>query len=360
VVAQTWSANGNGGRVVIYFGTNAGTFTTSDAIELRGDTTTRIGQTAQVIKDITGDGLDELAIAAPLFTSNRGRLFIYKGRDRAGWVALRTATDATTAVPYIPVNTTTADYVIDGPSPALVSPAGNSWGQNRRGLISVSDLDNDTFPDLAIPTSRGTINKYRVYGSATIKGTVAPAVLDATSAYRLEISDTATTDNSSLAGLGTSAVGNQDFMLSSGSDFAVSYPSLGGGGQVWLYSALTAATTPTLNPSVTTKITGPLTFGAAMSIAPVDGDTTGDVLAATNLVSGNSAWLLYQNLGQFETSSNLGGGPIFWVTRFEGLGLTGSASNKIGSTCLLTDVSGDGLNDVVLGDSQTGEVRVWK
>lgn len=360
VVGQTWTASGNAGRAVLFFGTTAPTFTVADSIEFRGETTIRIGSTVQIIRDITGDGRDEIAIAAPLFSANRGRIFIYRGRDRADWLTIRTSTDGTTLVPFIPVNTTTADYVIDGPLPLLVSPAGNAFGQNRRGLISINDLDGDTFPDVALPTSRASINRYRVFGSATIKTSSGAAPLDSSSAFRLEISESTIADNSSLSGLGAVAMGNADLFGSSPSaDLVLSYPGLGGGGQLLLFSALAAPTTPTLNPTVTQRITGPLTFGSSLAAATVDGDSTTDILAATSLISGNTAWLVYQSTAQFE-SGPLGGAGVFWVTRFDATTITGNANSRLGAASVLADVSGDSLNDVILGDSQIGEVRLWK
>lgn len=359
VVGQTHTGT-TGGRAVLYFGTTAATLTTSDAIEFRGDSTTRIGQTVRIIRDITGDGRDEIAIAAPTFSANRGRVFIYRGRDRADWLTIRTSTDATTMVPYIPVGTANADYVIDGPSPLLVSPAGNTFGQNRRGLISVNDLDGDTFPDVAIPTSRGSINRYRVYGSATIKTSTGAAPLDGTSSYRLEVTETAIADNSNLAGVGTAAVANVDVFDSTAADMVVSYPGPGGGGQLLLYSALAAPSTPTVNPSMYQRLTGPLTFGASVAVGRVDSNTSGDILASTGLTSGNSVWLLYQLTSGLYESGTFGVAPSFWVTRFDATTITGNANSRLGAACVLTDVSGDGAVDVVLGDSQVGEVRLWR
>ncbi|MGV3621892.1 MAG: beta strand repeat-containing protein [Archangium sp.] len=357
VVAQTWSASGNAGRVVIFFGTTAATLSAADSIELRGDTNTRVGQTARILKDIDGDGLDELAIAAPLFNSNQGRVFIYKGRSRAAWATLRNATDPATSVPYVQVSTATADWVIDGPTPVLVTPAGNAFGQNRRGLVSTPDFDGDGRPDVAIPTSRGTINRYRVYSSTAIRASSGASPLSASN-FRLEISETPTVDNSNTAGVGVATqVGN--FVDSNAEDLVTSYPGAGGGGQILIYSAITAPTTPTLNPTVTTRLVGPLTWGQAISLAPVDGDSTSDLLAGTTQATNNTAWLLYQHLAAFETA-NVGGGPVFFVSKFDAAVISGNANSRLGSVNQLIDVSGDGLADVILGDSIAGEVRIWK
>lgn len=357
VVSQQWTGGTFGGRVVLFFGTTETTLSVGDSIEFRGDSTTRIGQSAAVLRDITGDGLDELAIAAPLYSSSRGRVFIYRGRSRADWLLLRTATDATSMVPFIPVGTANADYVVDGPSPLLST--GNSFGQNRRGLISVNDLDGDTFPDLAIPTSRGTINRYRVYGSSLIKTSSGAVPLDATNNYRLEISEPPTTDASFVAGMGAAALGNADRFGSSGEDLVVAWPGAGGGGQILLFSALLAPSNPTVNPSVATRLVGPLTFGQAISMGPLDGDSTHDLVSATNAASANVAFVVYQRGGSFETGQ-LGSATNFWVSRVDGPLLTGNANSRLGVSSAIVDLSGDGNSDLVLGDSNTGEVRVWR
>lgn len=359
VVAQTWSANGNGGRVVIYFGTTSATISTTDAVELRGDTNNRIGQTAQIVKDFTGDGLDELAIAAPLFSSNRGRVFIYRGRTQSAWAALRTSTDATTMVSYVPVSAATADFVVDGPSPILVSPAGNAFGQNRRGLVSTNDLDGDSLPDVAIPMSRGTINRYRVFGSAAIAASSGTMPLDSTGGFRLEISEPPITDNANTAGVGAAAIAGQDFIGSAAADLLVSYPGVGGGGRLLVYSALLAPTNPTINPTMALQITGPLTFGVAVGQGRLNGDGLSDIVASTELTSANATWVLYPNLGAFETGV-VGTAPWFFASKLDGQAITGNANSRLGSAILVTDVSGDGLQDLVLGDSITGEVWIWR
>ncbi len=360
LVASLGSATPVFGRAVLYFGTTASALVAADAIEFRGlDTNNRIGTalatSAAIIRDITGDGLAEIAFAAPGQATNRGRVLIYRGRDRAGWVALRTATDTTVVpnVPYIPVSGATADYVIDGPLPALIAASSNAFGQNRRGLVSVNDLDGDTFPDLAIPTSRSTINKYRIFGSAAIKASTGAAPLDATTAYVQELSLPVGTDNSTVSGVGSVTLANADFFGSTGADLVTTFSGGAGGGQVLLYSALTAAPA---NPTPTV-LSGPLTFGSMLAMGTLDGDATQDLVTATALTTGNLAWVLYQHGGTFETAA-LESSPVFWVTRLNGQTVTGNSASRVGSASLVTDIGGN--NALVLGDFVVGEVRIWR
>jgi hypothetical protein len=347
------------GRAVLYFGTTAATFTVSDAIEFRGlDTNNRIGTalatSAQIIRDISGDGLDEIAFAAPSQSSNRGRILIFRGRSRSAWAALATATD-TTVVPnlaYVPVSAATADYVIDGPTPLLVSPAGNAFGQNRRGLISVNDIDADGFPDLAVPTSRQTINQYRIIGSAAIKASTGASPLDSTAGYVQLLTRPVGADNSTTSGLASAAFGNIDIYDSSGADLAVSLPGVSpANGLVYLFSSLGG--TPT-SPSPSLTLTGPSRLGSALALGRLDSDTAMDLVASTDNTSNNTVWVLYQRAATFETAI-LDTAPAFWVSKLSGTTITGNSSSRLGSALAVTSVG-----DLVVGDSFVGEVRVWR
>jgi hypothetical protein len=358
VVGQNWTASGNGGRAVIFFGTSAASLSVADSIELRGDSTNRIGLTTRIIRDIDGDGLDELALAAPLFNMNRGRVFIYRGRSRAAWAALRTATDPVTMIQYIPVSEATADHVIDGPSP-LLAAAGNAFGQSRNGFVSVNDLDGDGRPDVGIPTSRASINRYRIFGSATLLASSGAMPLDSTSAFRLELSETPTSDNAITGGVGAAVVGGEDVIDSSAADLVVGYSGKPGAGEVMIYSALSAPTNPTINPPVAVRISGPLTFGATVAVGMLNADAQKEVVAATNATSANRVFVVYPQMGAFE-SGVLGSAPRFWVSTLDGQALTGNPSSRLGASLAIGDVDGDVAHDLVVGDSNTGEVRVWR
>lgn len=361
VVGQIWTASGFGGRAVIFFGNNSGVnLSTANSIELRGDTNNRIGATARIIKDITGDGLDELALAAPAFNSNQGRVFIYRGRTQAQWASARTATDPTTMVPYLPVSATTADFVVDGPSPLLVS-VGNAFGQNRFGLTSVGDINSDGVVDVAIPTSRDTINRYRVLSGAAIAASSGATPLSANT-YLLELSVAAGTNASNVSGLGASSVGNRDLVDSTAVDLVTTHSGAAGGGKVFVYSAPTAMMAG--QPSPIATLTGPLTFGYQVSAGQVNsGDSRPDLVAGQNLATSNLAWIVYQKpTSTFDgTGSNvLGISPAFWVSMFDGLQLSGTTNTSLGKGNALGDLDGNGLSDVVLADDRVGFVYLWR
>lgn len=364
VVAQLWTAAApnNGGRVVIFFGTTGTTIATATSIELRGDSTNRIGQTARIIKDIDGDGLDELAIAAPFFSANQGRVFIYRGRTQAQWAAARTATDPTTMVPYIPVSAATANYVIDGPSPLLVSPAGNAFGQNRWGLVSVGDINADLINDVAIPMSRATINRYRIFSGAALAASTGGSPASAAN-YLLELSTATTTDNAVTNGLGASSIGGRDVVDSVANDLVTSFAGAPGGGKVFVYSAPVAMGTG--QPSPVATVTGPLTFGYQVSVGQLNtGDARADLVVGQGLTASNVSWVVYQQAtSRFDgsgASEVLGTTPAFWVSRFDGATLLGSTNTSLGKSNAVADVDGNGQQDVILSDDRAGSILIWR
>ncbi|MEW5742844.1 MAG: Ig-like domain repeat protein [Myxococcota bacterium] len=361
VVGQIWTSAGFGGRVVLFFGTSSGaTVSTSNSIELRGDGTNRIGNTARIIRDIDGDGLDEVAIAAPAFNSNQGRVFIYRGRTQAQWAAARTATDGVTMVPYIPVSASTANYVIDGPSPILVTN-GNAFGQNRFGFTSVGDINSDTTPDVAIPMSRANINRYRIFSGAALAASTGAMPMSAAT-FLLELSEPAGTNTAVNSGLGASSVGGRDLVDSAAPDLVTSYNGAAGGGRVYVYSAPVAMGTG--QPSPIATITGPLTFGFQVSAGQVNGgDTRADLVVGQGLSTDNVAWIVYQRVGSaFDGTGgqSLGSSPAFWVSRFDGNVISGTTNTSLGKSNGVADVDGNGQADVVLSDDRMGTVVIWR
>ncbi|MCC6336997.1 MAG: hypothetical protein IT380_23765 [Myxococcales bacterium] len=360
VVGQIWTGAGFGGRAVIFFGTtSAASVSTANSIELRGDGTNRIGSTARIIRDIDGDGLDELALAAPSFNSNQGRVFIFRGRTQAQWAAARTATDPTTMVPYIPVSASTANYVIDGPTPLLVAN-GNAFGQNRFGFTSVGDINSDTTPDVAIPMSRSTINRYRIFSGAALAASSGTMPMSAAT-FLLELSETVGTNSAVNSGLGATSVGGRDLVDSTAPDLVTSYNGAGGGGRVYVYSSPVAMGTG--QPAPIATITGPLTFGFQVSAGQVNtADTRADLVVGQGLSTDNVGWVVYQRAGSaFDgTSGSLGTSPAFWVSRFDGNVISGSTNTSLGKSNGVADIDGNGQADVVLSDDRAGTVVIWR
>jgi hypothetical protein len=70
-----------GSRVYIYFGSETG-YDQSPSVEIRGKPATQFGAFVQVVGDIDGDGLPELAVGAP--SEGPGRVYLFKGRTSWG------------------------------------------------------------------------------------------------------------------------------------------------------------------------------------------------------------------------------------------------------------------------------------
>jgi hypothetical protein len=362
----TAAAPNNGGRAVLYFGSSsAAAVDLVQAIEFRGDSTNRIGTTARFIPSIDGDALDEVVLSAPFFgasPTNQGRIFIYRGRTRAAWAALRTSTDPVTSVPFVPVSAATADYVIDGPNPTLTA-TGNSFGQNRLGLMSVGDVNQDGRPDIAIPTSRAQINRYRVFSGAVIAASSGTMPV-AASNFLVELTQLAGTNTAVSSGLGAASAGGVDLTGASRADLLTSFPGAGGGGRVYVYADLAPMGSGSPNPTL--EISGPLNFGAQLSIGRMNGatDTRTDLVVGMGQVSGNFTFVLYQQQGvrPFDGLSPrvLGSTPEFWNSRFDSTSVTGVTNSTLGAANDTGDLNGDGQQDLVLGDRVGGQVRIWR
>jgi hypothetical protein len=91
----------------------------------------------------------------------------------------------------------------------------------------------------------------------------------------------------------------------------------------------------------------------------LNADAQKEVVAATNATSANRVFVVYPQMGAFE-SGVLGSAPRFWVSTLDGQALTGNPSSRLGASLAIGDVDGDVAHDLVVGDSNTGEVRVWR
>ena len=342
------------GRVLVYFGSATGKLDPSKAVEIRGETAT-IGQSARILRDLNGDGLDELAIAAPTLNQNRGRIFIFKGRSQAQWAAAAVATDAASGAKYIPV--TAADWAIDGPTPNLAS-TGNAFGQFRYGLISVPDINGDKVPEVGVPTSRGSINRYRIYSGAAVARSSVAAPLSEAPLWEVSV-PTLASSNGVNSGVGASAV-TGDVTGNSGEDLILGYPTLTGNGQRLLVFADLVATN-TANPTAT--LHGPPGLGIHASLGQVNSaDTALDLLTGTQVNVDSTGWILYQRTSGrgFEGASptTLGTTPAFWVSRFFGPTITKAAMSSLGKSGTLANFGAGTV--VVFGDETNGTVWIWR
>ena len=351
-IGQLWTTTPFSGRVMVYFGSTSDTLSTAQAIEIRGEATIRIGQTAQIIKDINNDQLDELAIAAPLYNANRGRVYVFKGRSQAAWAAARVFPDGGT--PYVPI--TSADFVVDGPTNLLVAQ-GNAFGQNRFGLISVADINSDSVPDVAIPTSRSSIGRYRILSGAAIAASSPASPLLDGGVPLVDLTQATVADTNVTNGFGSCSV-STNLSGATAADLITVYSGAAGGGRVYIYEDLAPGA---VNP--TTTIIGPSSFGYQVVARSLNtADSRIDIVSGQK--TGGLAWILYQQTGariwDGTGTGTIGSTAEFWVSKFDGPTIAGTASTTLGRSVVVCDVDGLDGPDVILGDETVGQVRIWR
>lgn len=344
----------NTGRVFIFFG-GANPIDTTGFIELRGTgTQTLFGRSAQVIPDIDKDGIPELAIGAPAENSGRGRIYIYRGRTRALWLAARTALDG--VVPYVP--TSAATWVIEGPLP--VTGVNNQFALPRLGFSSLGDLNGDTFPDFTASAGSNAVNKVFLFSGNTVQSSTMPVTTGIADAGTPTPDQTLATLSiapgaSSTASFGQSVVGGLSFVNGMGNDLAIAH---GLGTRIYIWPDLVTPVPPT----TTMFIDGPggTFFGNSMVAGRIDGDTTmsptPDLIVGENPPVGaasSSAWIFYSHGGVFDTAA----GQFFQSKSSGAVAATGA----YGSSVAVGDFNNDMKPDVALADpsASPGSVVVW-
>ncbi len=349
VTQRFWPDLAGAGRVFLYFGTTGATIDPVNFIEFRGTLApvAKIGNSARIIKDIDNDGIDDLLLPSPGTSSVQGHVYIFKGRSAAAWRALRTGVDGTTSALYVPISS--ADYVIDGPP-----TQGSGWfARPRFGVTSLGDLNGDGRSEFTIPMGPSVLNELRLYSPSA---NATPTVLQS-------LTLPPSTDATPQDGFGAVAIGGFNLINGSANDLITSWPVAAPlVGEVYIYADLGSSGAPS---TYAVRILGTQRFGSSLSAGSVNtGEMTPsvDLLVGTTQVTNSNAWLLWNHLGSFDTPINTNtGNARFWVTRFDGTALAGGVtSNSVGQTNALTDISGDGLLDVVLADVQNNVVYIWR
>ncbi|MEW6432905.1 MAG: Ig-like domain repeat protein [Myxococcota bacterium] len=351
VVAQSgWSSNV--GRVFIYFGGVGGApIDPAQVIEIRGDTATnRFGTMVSIIRDINGDGLDELAVGSSGFNGNQGRVYIFHGRSRAQWVAASTGVDGTNT--YIPVGAAT--WVLDGPLPLLDATVGNGFGLFRLGNANLGDFTGDSRGDFAVPLSRTSINRVALYSGAAV---VAAGQFDAGVTFpfsgALQVLAQPVQTGTGTNGFGASATGGVDVLGATRTDFVVGQPS---SSVVHIYADLDGSGVAGGAPVA--SIAGTSSFGTSVATADVNGDGYRDILAGEGLGTNNHGWVVYRRPTGFAQNLASTSSPPFFASS-----LAGGAGSSLGRSISAGDVDHSGMPngiDVILGDQVQNRVVVRK
>ncbi len=324
--------SGTSGRAVLYFGRAGTTVDTTAPIEIRHATSianASLGGAVKFIGDITGDGLQELAISS--HGENPPKVYIFYGRSPDAWRALGSGCTAT--APCV-VPASSADKIISAPGLTL----SQFFGRNR-GYVRLGDITGDGVQDFTIPSSHESQNKVYVFSGATVRSLPGTAV--SLSDALQTLNQPSATGGSATNGFGTEAVGGVDLAGGAGLDLVVGMASEN---KVYVYRDGNASGFATR-----LEIQGALRYGAALARGDLNQDGRPDIVIGQNAPA-SSAWIHY-NKGipgdEFDAVQDDG----FFRSKLE-------STTNLGISVSVLDFNGDGKPDLAAGDSSSNPARV--
>ncbi len=352
------------GRAFLYFGTTGSALSTTAGtfIMFRGDLATdRFASAGKIIKSIDGDSLDEVMINAHAANGSRGKVFVFRGKSRAGWLAAATATEPGTGAAYVP--TSAADWVFDGPTDMALPSSGVVFGLERFGMGDVGDFNNDGRGDFVIPVAIDVIGRVQLYSGMQVSpdgGSFPSSPIPSTAAHTVLQGSTGTA--ATLSGFGVRVVGNQNVLNGTAQDLLVSRPAAN---SVFVFSDFSplgvsgcaANSGVPCSASAALTLMGSSNFGTHFAVGNLNRDVGPTSLPINDLVvaEANRSWVLFQQANTFDLTVGLGT-PRFNVSLFT----YSSTSTFTNRPVAITDINGDSNPDLLLGDYNATNVRIWR
>jgi hypothetical protein len=245
----------------------------------------------------------------------------------------------------VPVNATTASWVLDGPTPVdTVASTTNNFAQTVGGTTLLGDITGDNIPDFAVADAKNSVNKVFLYSGAVVAAAASPVP---TSLSIQALTDGTTPQDGVNNGFGLRSVGGVQLLGTSAKDLLVSNVKRG-----YVYIFATGTATGYGSPAHQFTGSAPLSFGTSLSVGNLDGNSTGgkDVVIGGGATTGSAAWIFYRRpTGGYDATPTVG----FWQSILSG--------TRNGVSTVVADFDGDGKDDLAVSDdlNAPGKITVW-
>jgi MYXO-CTERM domain-containing protein len=302
VVGADYVSSGNGAAYVYYGGASG--ISSTGATTLSGSGAGYFGWTVAGAGDLNGDGYDDIAVGAPAFSANTGRVYVYHGAS----AGLNTSVVAT------------------------LSGSGGSGEAFGQSLSGAGDVNGDGFGDLAVGGSGYSSNTGAAYLYQGSSGGVSTT-------YDLRLLGPSTGSN-----FATALRGGADINADGYDDLIVGAPSLSTNtGAAYLFEGSSAGLSSTAVTTLSGLSTGTY-FGYAVGIAgDVNDDGFQDVIVgAYGTTSNRGAAYIY--LGNCVDGDGDGYCPPSDCDDSDNKTFPGSAERESSTACM-SDADGDGYGD---------------